>query len=250
MKMRGVSTARRPRAGGPTPTPRRSTSSSPWPASTRRAFSARSPPLQHRGPSTKWPVRDGHPAFRGGGLAGQPLEVYGDGAQTRCFCHVSDTVRALHALIAEPATAGGIFNVGLDGASHRRPGDARDREDRLEPEIVFVPYEEVFERGIEEEMFHRAPSIDKIAAAVGWPPRPGRDPRRRDRVGASGSGGGEPDSERARHVFPHDDCGGNVNGQVTGQLVVAEGLTAAGMPPARCAVHASRWRACAPRPAR
>ena len=37
-------------------------------------------------------------------------------------------------------------------------------------EIVFVPYEEVFERGIEEEMFHRAPSIDKIKAAVGWGP--------------------------------------------------------------------------------
>ena len=73
---------------------------------TRRPSVRDRAPLQHRGPSAERPVREGHPALRGGALAGQPLEVHGDGTQTRCFCHVSDTVRALHALIAEPATAG------------------------------------------------------------------------------------------------------------------------------------------------
>ncbi len=111
------------------------------------------------------------PRFVEAALAGRPLEVYGDGTQTRCFCHVSDSVRALQALVTEPATAGGIFNVGsteririIDLATRviEKTGSSSD--------IVFLPYEEVFERGIEEEMFHRSPSIAKIADAVDWEP--------------------------------------------------------------------------------
>ena len=109
----GASTARRRRSAGPTPTRRRWTSSSRSRYDQERGLRLRDrPPLQHRRPPTERPVRDGHPALRAGALAGEPLEVHGDGTQTRCFCHVSDTVRALKALIAEPATAGGIFNVG------------------------------------------------------------------------------------------------------------------------------------------
>jgi UDP-glucose 4-epimerase len=111
------------------------------------------------------------PRFVEAALAGRPLEVYGDGTQTRCFCHVSDTVRALKSLMEEPAADGEIYNVGstervriVDLA--RRVVDAAGSSS----EIVFVPYEEVFARGIEEEMFHRAPSIDKIASMTGWRP--------------------------------------------------------------------------------
>ena len=114
------------------------------------------------------------PRFVEAALAGRPLEVYGDGSQTRCFCHVADTVRALHALMEEPSTAGGVFNVG--STDRIRIVDLAQRVlDRTgsASEIVFVPYEEVFARGAEEEMFHRAPSIDKIAGAVGW--KPSRD---------------------------------------------------------------------------
>ncbi len=80
-------------------------------------------------------------------------------------------MRALQALVTEPATAGGIFNVGsteririIDLATRviEKTGSSSD--------IVFLPYEEVFERGIEEEMFHRSPSIAKIADAVDWEP--------------------------------------------------------------------------------
>jgi UDP-glucose 4-epimerase len=111
------------------------------------------------------------PRFVEAALDGAPLEVYGDGAQTRCFCHVSDTVRALQALVAEPATAGGIFNVG--STERVRIVDLANRvieKTGSSSDIVFVPYEKVFDRGIEEEMFHRSPSIEKIAAAVGWEP--------------------------------------------------------------------------------
>jgi UDP-glucose 4-epimerase len=111
------------------------------------------------------------PRFVEAALAGAPLEVYGDGTQTRCFCHVSDTVGALQALVAEPSTAGGIFNVG--STERVRIVDLATRvieKTGSSSEIVFVPYADVFDRGIEEEMFHRSPSIDKIADAVGWEP--------------------------------------------------------------------------------
>jgi UDP-glucose 4-epimerase len=114
------------------------------------------------------------PRFVEAALAGMPLEVYGDGTQTRCFCHVADTVAALAALMSEPAANGQVFNVG--STERVRIVDLAQRvieKTGSSSELVFVPYEEVFERGIEEEMFHRSPSIEKLAGAVGW--RPSRD---------------------------------------------------------------------------
>src|SRR5215210_1943183 len=52
------------------------------------------------------------PRFVGAALAGAPLEVHGDGTQTRSFCHVSDTIRALTGLMDEEAISGEVFNVG------------------------------------------------------------------------------------------------------------------------------------------
>jgi nucleoside-diphosphate-sugar epimerase len=116
------------------------------------------------------------PRFVRWALAGQPLEVHGDGTQTRCFCHVADVVRGLKGLVDEPSTAGEIFNVGSTdritiGDLARRVKEATGSVS----ELAFVPYDQVYPRGIEEEMFHRAPSIDKIAAAIGWGPTIGLD---------------------------------------------------------------------------
>jgi UDP-glucose 4-epimerase len=111
------------------------------------------------------------PRFVQAALTGQPLEVHGDGTQTRCFCHVADTVRGLKGLMDEPATSGELYNVG----SQERIA-IRDLAERVlavtgsSSEIVFVPYEEVFPHGSMEEMFHREPSIEKIHDALGWAP--------------------------------------------------------------------------------
>ncbi len=109
-------------------------------------------------------------------LSGGPIEVHGDGTQTRCFCHVADVIAALHALVEEPATRGEIYNVGstesiriLDLAERIRTATGSDSE------IVFVPYEEVYPQGVIEEMLHRVPSIEKIGAAIGWRPQDGLD---------------------------------------------------------------------------
>jgi UDP-glucose 4-epimerase len=111
------------------------------------------------------------PRFVEAALAGRPLEVHGDGTQTRCFCHVSDVVRALQALMDDGSLSGQIFNVG--SRERVRIVDLAERVLRAtgsSSEIVFVPYEEVFEHGADEEMHHRAPSIDKIVAALDWRP--------------------------------------------------------------------------------
>jgi nucleoside-diphosphate-sugar epimerase len=110
------------------------------------------------------------PRFVERALDGRPLEIFGEGTQTRCFCHVSDTVRALRGLMEEGSISGEIFNVGSQeritindlAAEVLRLMDSRS-------EVVHVPYEQVYGLGI-EDMFHRIPSIDKIDAAIGWRP--------------------------------------------------------------------------------
>jgi UDP-glucose 4-epimerase len=111
------------------------------------------------------------PRFVEHALAGSPLEIHGDGRQTRCFCHVSDTIIALKALMDHRELSGDIFNVGstnqvaiLDLAERVRGMTNSSSE------LVFVPYDQVYGQGI-EDMLHRVPSIEKIGKAVGWEPR-------------------------------------------------------------------------------
>jgi nucleoside-diphosphate-sugar epimerase len=109
------------------------------------------------------------PRFVQRAVAGEPLEIHGDGSQTRCFCHVSDVVRALKALL--DAADGQIYNVGsTDRITIRELAERVLAKTGSSSELKFVPYEEVYERGVAEEMFHRAPAIDKIASAIGWRP--------------------------------------------------------------------------------
>jgi UDP-glucose 4-epimerase len=111
------------------------------------------------------------PQFVGRALAGTPLEIHGDGTQTRCFCHVADTIRALEGLMDDRSISGEIFNVGSQ--NRIRILDLADRIRELttsSSELAFIPYEEVYEQGI-EDMLHRIPAIGKIEAAIGWQPR-------------------------------------------------------------------------------
>jgi UDP-glucose 4-epimerase len=110
------------------------------------------------------------PTFVSNALADRPLEVHGNGTQVRCFCHVLDTVRALKGLMDTPGTAGEIFNVGSNRPIRIRELAELVRElTSSSSEIVYIPYDKVYGHGI-EDMQHRAPSIEKIAAALGWRP--------------------------------------------------------------------------------
>jgi UDP-glucose 4-epimerase len=110
------------------------------------------------------------PRFVRNALAGAPLEVHGDGTQTRSFCHVSDTIRALVALMDDRSISGQIFNVGsTQRISILELADRVRGLTQSQSELVFVPYEDVYGLGIEDTL-HREPAIGKIRAAVGWRP--------------------------------------------------------------------------------
>jgi UDP-glucose 4-epimerase len=110
------------------------------------------------------------PRFVESALAGEPLEVHGDGNQTRSFCHVQDTIRAVQGLMEARDTSGEIFNVG--SAERVRILELAERVVALtesRSELRFVPHDEVYGVGI-EDVLHREPSIEKIRTAIGWQP--------------------------------------------------------------------------------
>jgi UDP-glucose 4-epimerase len=110
------------------------------------------------------------PRFVEQALAGEPIEVHGDGTQTRSFCHVADTIRALATLMETSEISGQIFNV---GSSERvRIVELADRVKAAtgsDSKIVYIPYDQVYEQGIEDTL-HREPAIGKIREAIGWAP--------------------------------------------------------------------------------
>ncbi|HKP16925.1 MAG TPA: NAD-dependent epimerase/dehydratase family protein [Gaiellaceae bacterium] len=110
------------------------------------------------------------PRFVERALGGTPLEVHGDGTQTRSFCHVADTIRALHGLMDDSATGGEIYNVGSGDRIRILDLAARILElTESRSELQFVPYNQVYGLGI-EDVLHREPAIAKIGSAIGWAP--------------------------------------------------------------------------------
>lgn len=110
------------------------------------------------------------PRLVGQALAGEPLTVYGDGTQTRCFCHVADVVQALLALIDEPRAYGNVFNVGA--TTEISILDLAKRVIAVtgsQSEIRFTPYDTAYGKGF-EDMYRRVPDTAKIHALVGWSP--------------------------------------------------------------------------------
>jgi UDP-glucose 4-epimerase len=111
------------------------------------------------------------PNFVRQGLSGQPITVHGDGTQTRSFCHVSDVIGALVALVNEPRAIGDVFNVGnseeisIMALAER----VRERTGGRSP-IVAIPYDQAYESGF-EDMPRRVPDLSKIHALVGYAPR-------------------------------------------------------------------------------
>ena len=111
------------------------------------------------------------PRFVERALTDQTIEIYGDGEQTRCFCHVADTIRALAGLMDElPRTSGELFNVGAPNQiSILNLADRIMEMTGSSSSIAHVPFREVYGTGI-EDMLHRVPCIDKVHETLGWTP--------------------------------------------------------------------------------
>ncbi|WP_210491633.1 GDP-mannose 4,6-dehydratase [Patulibacter sp. SYSU D01012] len=110
------------------------------------------------------------PKFVRGALAERDLQVFGDGAQSRCFGHVADVVRAMAALMADDRHSGEVFNVGTtEEVTIRELADRVVAATGSSSGIVSVPYETAYGTGF-EDMHRRVPDTTKIREAIGWAP--------------------------------------------------------------------------------
>ena len=108
------------------------------------------------------------PNFVRAALAGEPLTVFGDGTQSRCFCHVNDTVGALAKLIEEPRAVGEIFNVGSEEEiSIGTLAQLVKSMSRSSSPIQYIPYDQAYEAGF-EDMQRRVPDTSKVRNLVGF----------------------------------------------------------------------------------
>lgn len=111
------------------------------------------------------------PRFVRAALRDEPLTVYGDGTQSRCFADVADVTRAVVQLAEHPKAVGEVFNVGateeitIRGLAERIIALTGSRS-----EIVYVPYDQAYAPGF-EDMQRRVPSIEKIASLIDYAPR-------------------------------------------------------------------------------
>ncbi len=130
--------------------------------------------------NTVGPRQTGHygmvvPRFVHQAVRGEPLTVYGDGTQTRCFCYVGDVVGALIKLVEHPDAYGRVFNIG--GQEEISMVELAQRVITLaksDSKIRYVPYEEAYEEGF-EDMQRRVPDTTRARDFVGFQPSVGLD---------------------------------------------------------------------------
>ena len=110
------------------------------------------------------------PSFVRQALADQPIRVFGDGDQRRCFCHVGDVVRAIADLMITEDAHGRVFNIGSTEETTIMQLALRVRSAAgSSSEITTVPYDEAYEAGF-EDMLRRIPDTTRIAGLLGWEP--------------------------------------------------------------------------------
>jgi len=108
------------------------------------------------------------PRFVGRALRGEPLQLYGDGGQSRCFCHVSDVVRALLLLLDDDRSIGNIYNIGSNHlVTMRVLAELVIARTGSTSSIETVPYEKAYAKGF-EDMRRRMPDTARLRELTGW----------------------------------------------------------------------------------
>lgn len=104
-------------------------------------------------------------------LDGDPIEVYGNGQQSRCFCDVRDTVEALLRLIPLDSAVGEVINIGnTEEVTIENLAKIVKHRTASSSPIQFVPYDKAYEPGF-EDMMRRVPSIEKLRTLTGFRPQ-------------------------------------------------------------------------------
>jgi len=115
------------------------------------------------------------PTFVTQALLGEPITVFGDGEQSRCFGHVKDAVEAVIRLLDEPSAFGEPFNIGTDQeVTMNELAERVRRAAGSDSPIVHVPYDEAYAEGF-EDMRRRVPDPEKLRRTIGFTPSTGLD---------------------------------------------------------------------------
>ena len=113
------------------------------------------------------------PRFVKAAIEHEPLKIFGDGSQSRVFCHVGDTVKAVLALAGNDKTIGEVFNIGGKGEiSILELAKLIIKQTNSKSDITFTDYEDAYAAGF-EEMARRVPDISKLTRFTGWEPKLG-----------------------------------------------------------------------------
>ena len=115
------------------------------------------------------------PRFVQWALRNEPIQIYGTGRQTRCFCYVEDLVEAVLALMQCEQAAGRVFNIGSsEEISIEALADRIIEITGSKSRKEFVPYDVAYGRPI-EDMMRRVPNLERIGKTVGWRPKTSLD---------------------------------------------------------------------------
>jgi UDP-glucose 4-epimerase len=110
------------------------------------------------------------PRFVHAALKNEPITIYGDGTQSRVFCHVLDAVSAIAAMAATDSTIGDVYNVGGTGeVTIKQLAEQVLLVTGSRSEITYTPYSDAYPAGF-EDIQRRVPDISKVKSAIGWAP--------------------------------------------------------------------------------
>jgi UDP-glucose 4-epimerase len=111
------------------------------------------------------------PRFVKAALNNEPINIYGDGTQTRVFCHVQDAIEALLTLVSTDKTINEVYNVGGTGeVTIKQLAETIIKQTNSKSAIEYIPYEKAYAPGF-EDMQRRVPDISKIKEAIKWQPQ-------------------------------------------------------------------------------
>ena len=110
------------------------------------------------------------PRFVHAALKNEPITIYGDGTQSRVFCHVADAVQAIATMAATDSTIGDVYNVGGTGeVTIKQLAEQVLAVTGSQSQITYTPYSEAYPAGF-EDIQRRVPDIAKIKSAINWAP--------------------------------------------------------------------------------
>jgi UDP-glucose 4-epimerase len=110
------------------------------------------------------------PRFVHAALKNEALTIYGDGTQSRVFCHVADAVQAIATMADTDSTIGDVYNVGGTGEVNiKQLAEHVLSVTGSKSEITYTPYSDAYPAGF-EDIQRRVPDISKVKGAIGWSP--------------------------------------------------------------------------------